>query len=78
MFLSSQIFGFAINPFVDILQFYYVTVSNIVCMMLILRPLLNPPLWSSACLIFANDLCLLKKDVHSLLGELSMYLLAQP
>lgn len=78
MFLSSQIFGFAINPFVIILKFYYVTVSNTVCMVLILWPLLNLPLRPSACLIFVNDLCVLKKDVYSLFSEFSIYLLVQP
>lgn len=77
MFFTSQVFGFAINPFVNILKFYYVTVSNIVCMTLILWPFLNLPLWPRTCLIFAKDFCMLRKDVYSPLGEFSVYLLVQ-
>lgn len=76
-FFSPQVFGFAISPFVNILKLYYVTISNVVCMILMLWPLLNLPLWPSACLIFVNDLCVLNKDVYSLLGEFSIYLLVQ-
>lgn len=65
MFFSSQIFGFASDPFVNIFKFYYVMVSNMVSLLSVLWHLLNLPFWPSAGLVFVKELCVLKNHVFS-------------
>lgn len=77
IFSCSQIFGFVSDPYVNILKFYYVVVGlKHDCFDI--DSLEFTELSFTACLIFVKDLCVLKKDVYSLLGEFSRYLLAQP
>lgn len=77
MLFSAHIFGFSSDPFVNILKFHYSVISNKIHVMLILWHLLNLLVRPRASLIFVNDLCELTKDVYSLLGEFSIYLLVQ-
>lgn len=77
MLFRFQIFGFASHPFVNILKFYDVMLSNTVSLVLILWHLPNLPLQPRACLVFVSDPHA-HKDVCSPLGELPRYFLVQP